>query len=212
MADIFAEVDEAMRQERLAQFWKENGTFIVVLIILTIVSTGAISGYRSWNDKQTKIQTNKALALTKAEIFPENIQDVDLSDMRAPLRALVTLNAAGAYLEDNKRPEAQRLLTSVLEEGGKTPLLSGAAKTGLLKLNKGENIDVNAMSAPWKPLAQLEYAVFLVHQKKDHAGAIAALNNVLDTAGLPSSVYTRANALKHLYSMQMKNPQSDKDS
>jgi hypothetical protein len=49
MSDIFQEVDEIMKQERMEKFWKQNGAWIIAFIVLTILGTAAISGYQYCN-------------------------------------------------------------------------------------------------------------------------------------------------------------------
>ena len=83
MSDIFAEVDAFMRQERLAKIWHDNQAFILIVIIGSIVFTGALAGYRSWDASVQTAQTERAFELTEALNFPDNFEVAALESLRA---------------------------------------------------------------------------------------------------------------------------------
>ena len=59
MADLFVEVDEALKQERLENIWKKYGGLFISVLIAIILGTAANAGYKYWkksaNIKQTDI-------------------------------------------------------------------------------------------------------------------------------------------------------------
>ncbi len=52
MADIFHEVDEEVRRERLNKLWQRYGHYIIAACVLVIVAVGAWRGYEWWETKQ----------------------------------------------------------------------------------------------------------------------------------------------------------------
>ena len=52
VADIFQEVDEEVRRERLAQLWKRYGNLIIAACILVVLGVGAWRGYEWWQNKK----------------------------------------------------------------------------------------------------------------------------------------------------------------
>ena len=52
MADIFDEVSEDLRQDRILQVWKKYSKFIIALITLIILFVFGYQGYNSWNKNQ----------------------------------------------------------------------------------------------------------------------------------------------------------------
>ena len=52
MADIFHEVDEEVRRERLQRLWDRYSIFIIALSVLIVAGVGAWRGYQWWADKQ----------------------------------------------------------------------------------------------------------------------------------------------------------------
>ena len=52
MADIFREVDEEVRRERLKQLWDRYSTLIVAVAVLIIAGIGGWRGYQWWEAKK----------------------------------------------------------------------------------------------------------------------------------------------------------------
>jgi len=52
MADIFHEVDEEVRRERLQKLWDRYGIYVIGLAVLIVVAIGAWRGYEYWQAKQ----------------------------------------------------------------------------------------------------------------------------------------------------------------
>jgi hypothetical protein len=52
LADIFNEVDEAVRRERLERLWQRYGTHIIALVVLVIAGVGAWRGYDHWQGQK----------------------------------------------------------------------------------------------------------------------------------------------------------------
>ena len=206
MSDLLAEVDEAMRQERMEKFWHENKTYIIAFIALTILSTAVMSGYRSW-DAKTKIkQTNEIIALQEAPDYPSNMIDAELK-IRPSLRGIALLSAAGTFMEQDKTAEAAALYARLAADS-KIPdefQHLGILMDVRLKMDKEEsqNTDLLASLKPvvkgksaWKPHAQIDAA--LLESKENPEKALELLNAVSDTKDLPPSLYERAEKLHHV--------------
>jgi hypothetical protein len=52
VADIFQEVDEEVRRERLNKLWQHYGHYIIAACVLVIVAVGAWRGYEWWETKK----------------------------------------------------------------------------------------------------------------------------------------------------------------
>jgi hypothetical protein len=53
VADIFQEVDEEVRRERLKKLWQRYGNYIIAGCLLIIVAVGAWRGYEWWQTKKS---------------------------------------------------------------------------------------------------------------------------------------------------------------
>jgi hypothetical protein len=52
VADIFQEVDEEVRRERLNKLWQRYGNFVIAVCILIVAAVGAWRGYEWWQTKK----------------------------------------------------------------------------------------------------------------------------------------------------------------
>lgn len=52
MADIFHEVDEEVRRERLERLWKRYGGYVIALCVIIVAAVGAWRGYEWWQNKR----------------------------------------------------------------------------------------------------------------------------------------------------------------
>jgi hypothetical protein len=52
VSDIFQEVDEEVRRERLEQLWKRYGNYIIAAAILVLACIGAWRGYIYWEERK----------------------------------------------------------------------------------------------------------------------------------------------------------------
>ena len=68
MADIFQEVDEDLRRERLEKLWQRYGNLVIAVCILIVAAVGAWRGYEYWqNKKSTESGAAFEAAVTLAE-------------------------------------------------------------------------------------------------------------------------------------------------
>ncbi len=98
MSDIFQEVDEEVRRERLMQLWKRYGNFVIAAAILAVLGVGAWRGYQWWEAKKA------------AEAGAAFDSAVELVDTGKPAEA----EAAFARLA-SQGPGAYRLLARIRE-------------------------------------------------------------------------------------------------
>ena len=52
MSDIFREVDEEVRRERLEQLWRRYGTYITAAALVVLACVGAWRGYIYWEERK----------------------------------------------------------------------------------------------------------------------------------------------------------------
>jgi hypothetical protein len=62
LADIFQEIDEDIRRDRLQQLWKRYGNYVVGAALLLVLGTAAVVGWREYQDRQNQAQAQRFLA------------------------------------------------------------------------------------------------------------------------------------------------------
>lgn len=85
MSDIFREVDEAVRQERLAHLWKRYGALLIAGVVVVLVAVGGWQAYEAWQESERR---------EAADAYAAAIAQVG-DDPAAALNALDPLAAPG---------------------------------------------------------------------------------------------------------------------
>ncbi len=211
MTDLLAEVDEIMKQERIEKLWKAHGNIFITGIVLIILSTAAISGYRSWNSHINTTNTDQILALLEAPDYPANVLDAEL-DVRPALKGIALLNAASSLLAEDKKDEAQTLYERIAQDSAISKEERQLATLMQMRItsDQGKSLDpmITSLEAiwtdewsPWRYHAGMELAA-LYAEEMDFDKAQTYLNTLMDTPALPQSLRNRARALSHIYSLK----------
>ncbi|WP_454917466.1 tetratricopeptide repeat protein [Xanthobacter sediminis] len=101
MTDIFHEIQEDLRRERMRKLWDRYGIVLIAAIVLAIAGAAAWSGYKYWRQQQsvaTSIALDEAVALNAAGKYAEAeaaFQEIAKSGP-AGYRAIALFRAANA--------------------------------------------------------------------------------------------------------------------
>ncbi len=215
MADVFAEVDEALRQERLEKFWAQHGTLVLAFIIATIVGTAIVSGYRTWNERVETKQTGLLLEALEAGDIAAGLEQAS-AEMRPGLRGIALLSAGGTLLTEGNNEAALALFEKAAQDTAIPAELRDLAtlmRTRLIAQEEGVGEKREALlsdlktiwsneKSPWRFHARLEAAVIEAHFAQDYTKALEHLNLILTEQNLPDSLKAKAVALKHVYTLK----------
>ena len=107
LADIFHEVDEDLRRERLRSLWDRFGIYLIVLIVLIVAGIGGWRGYEYWqNQKAAEAGTafEAAMALADAGKYQEAEQAfARIAETATPgYRTLARLRGAEAVAQRDR--------------------------------------------------------------------------------------------------------------
>lgn len=212
MADIFQEVDEELRREKMEAFWKENGNFIITLIVLVILSTAATAAWRSWSSDRKADKTAILMeavytqdADTKARMLKDFIADNDGFH-----GALARLSAADMHLKDGDSDKAVALYAEVAADGDVDQLYRDLARLLSIsaKLDTADagalTQDINVLDRPgnaWQLEAQ-EMRGLLAAREGDYAKAVEIMTTLRENQNAPDSMRGRAEALAGVYRSQ----------
>ncbi|MBK6895768.1 MAG: hypothetical protein IPH06_04175 [Alphaproteobacteria bacterium] len=217
MANFLAEVDEALKQERVARFWNSYGGFVLGTALMIILGTAALSGYRVWDSGIKSAQTEKLLNALSAEDPASELISVS-KDLRPGLKTLALWQAAGELVKKDDKAKALELYAQINKDPASPPdfrhlasfqmarlIAQSDPETGLSLLEKVANDESN----PWNNLARLEVAVLQAHHKKNFKLAREHLATILKSESLPQSLERKARSLDMLYGLQ--EPQTQED-
>jgi hypothetical protein len=217
MADVFAEVDEAMRRERLEKLWREHGKLFVAAIAVIVLATGVISAWRGWNDS---VNTRQTELLITAFDSPEPVTALQQTaeDLRPGLRGIALLTAAGMLMNDKKTDEALALYERAAAEGLPAELedMAVLARIAILieketpaeekaaqekEFQKSLKKIWSSESSPWRFHARLQSASLLAGSG-EYRQAANLLEPVLEEKQMPASLNAKIKALHHVYALQ----------
>ena len=224
MADIFDEVNDEIKQEKLENFWKENGTFIIVSVICVILAVGAKSWWVNHKAEQNASRT-EALISTLAQEDSSELQAL-AAQMKGDHKALAQFLAAGLTAEeattDTELAAAALEYEAIAGESSfedyyrdLAALLAVGVKAQM------EDPDFDALVTEIAPLttedsiyraSALELKANLLGAQEKYGEAITAINTLLDMEGyVPAALLSRAEMLKDFYELQATPAQAEKN-
>jgi hypothetical protein len=148
VADIFNEVDEEVRRERLQKLWDRYGTYVIVLAVLIVAAIGAWQGYQWWEAKKAAAAGaafESALGLSEAGKHAEAEATFAKIAAEAPAgyRVLARLRAA-AELAQTKPADAVKTYDELAADTslGSTLQNLAAVRAGMLTVDRASLADM----------------------------------------------------------------------
>ncbi|MCB9963594.1 MAG: hypothetical protein H6855_00985 [Rhodospirillales bacterium] len=209
MNDIFRDVDEALKQEKVAQFWQKHGTFVIILVILLVLGTGLYSGYKSWMKTDQEHKTARLLEITK-ETAPDF--DTLLANLNPDQKAVGLLLETQRLLEeDGREVEAFDTLQTLAADSSADQTLRGLAAyyaRNLIIDGKITTTPLSAIQGPagsiWDGYYQLQDATYQGAVEKNYKEAISLLDKILEAYPQDMVLKEQAAQLKYVYEYDQK--------
>lgn len=220
MPDIFDEVEEEVRAERLRRLLSRYAGLILAGILVIVA---AVAGWRFYEAYQVR-QDAKAASLyltamsqvqapgeagKQARIAGQTELVLLARNAPAGYRALARLQAASLLVRDGKTPEALNIYNALATDGSADPLLRDLASllwvehqidNGDPQLLESRLKPLATPGSPWRPLAERELALLDLRQNRQDA-ARARLQALGADQGAPSGLRESAQLLlQHLES------------
>lgn len=118
MSDIFREIEEDVRRERIEKLWKAYGTYIIVLVVLVLAGVG---GWQLWlrhlQQERQKVSAAfiAAQRISNPQIAANAFADI-ARDSPSGYRQIARLSEAGAMFAAGQRSEAIDLYKEIAHE------------------------------------------------------------------------------------------------
>ena len=197
MSDIFQEVDEEVRRDKAAQFWKKYQNLIFAGVALIVLGT---AGYRFYENRMLAAEQAAGAAYEQALALERAGKDVDAEAAFARLAAdapggyqtLARLASAGVRATSD-RDGALRAYDALAADSSIGPLFRDAARlrAALLRLDAGQadaaKPALEALAgpdAPYRNTARLALGVIAL-DAADYEGAGKWLDLVVADDGAP---------------------------
>src|SRR3569833_737786 len=128
--DVFSEVDEQLRAERLRSFMQKAVPAFIAALVLTVLAVAGVQGWQMYRDHESAKAAQAYQGALDAEIRGEDAkafqQFGDLAKHGGPYQALALMQQAGIRMDQNKAVEASALFDKAAA-ASKSPLVSDLA-------------------------------------------------------------------------------------
>ncbi|MSP81646.1 MAG: tetratricopeptide repeat protein [Alphaproteobacteria bacterium] len=184
VADIFREVDEAVRQDRVQALWQKYGTYAIAAVVVIVLAAGGFSGWREYRADQHRAAGD---SFATADLLLSQGQAADAAAMYLAIAAddvaaygeLARARAAQALVEAGRRDEAVALLDALAADAGAEPFLRDVARLSAVALQLDDG-DPAGLAARLEPL--LREGSGLLASARELSGLIALRSGETATA------------------------------
>ncbi|MGU3495594.1 tetratricopeptide repeat protein [Xanthobacteraceae bacterium A53D] len=218
MTDIFSEIDEDLRRERMRRLWDRFGIYFILLVVLIIAGTGAYSGYRWWSQNKAQAAGAQFEAAVKlAEDGKHQEAEAAFTaiakDAPAGYRTLARFRAA-SELALRDKAEAVKAFDALAADSSLTVPERDLARirAGLLLVDTGSLDDVKQrvqqVADSQSPMRQAARELLALSQFKsgDLKAANATASAIVEDQEAPGGVRSRAQLLRTLTAPAPMNP------
>ncbi|MFG1480297.1 tetratricopeptide repeat protein [Xanthobacter sp. V4C-4] len=210
MTDIFHEIQEDLRRERMRKLWDRYGIVLIAAVVLAVAGAAAWSGYSYWRQQQAvaaSLALQDAVDLNAAGKFTEAeaaFQEIARSGPQG-YRAIALFHAANAAAARDKAAGVAAF-DAIAADGGLNALVREMARlrAGLILLDTSDLADVSRrvgdLAAGTGPLRNPAREMLAVAQLKagDRAAANATATRITEDAGATAGVRSRAELIRRL--------------
>ena len=216
MADIFHEVDEEVRRERLQRLWERYNILIIAVAVLIVAGIGGWRGYQWWLDKQAAAAGAKfEAAVTLSEAGKHAAAEADFSKLAAGApagyRTLARFRAA-AELVSVKPAEAAKAYDALAADSSLSTTLQDLAtvRAAMLRVDSASFSDMQLKLAPLaadgRPFRHTarELLALSAWRAHDNAAASKYIDMITGDLSAPPLMRVRAETLAALIAAQGK--------
>jgi len=205
VADIFQEVDEDLRRDKAAEWWKRNSLYIYATALVVIVGTAGYQGWRAYDENLRGQQSDSyAAALQLIETGEDAKAKAALSALSDPggkgYELLSVLAEAYLAAKNGDEARARELWQQLSDEEASAKALTelGALYAAMRDIDsgdpamlRGELRSLAAPGAPYRFLA-LELLAGLALREGDKTTAREHLTEITDDPLAPAGSRSRA--------------------
>lgn len=211
MSDIFREVDEDLRRDRMESAFKRYGGVMLAAALAVVAATGGTVAWRNWQQSQKEQETTAlAAALSQAVQGPDKgVEALAAFAAKADpgMAALAQLNAAALLAREGKTTEAVAVYDKLSGNAGAAAVYRelAALLSVMHQLESGDPAQLQARlqpltadANPWRFSAR-EMTAVLAARAGDKDRARTLFQQLADDSQAPAGVRSRAADLATLY-------------
>ncbi len=166
--DLFREVDEDLRRERIARMWDAYGVHVLIAAALIVASVAGYKGWQWWTDKQA---AENGAVFVKALALAEDGKQAEMTGALILISKqgargyamLAKLHLAAQFVKEGKTAEAAAQYDAVAGDGYASELVRGYARvqSAALVVDKSDMAEMrkrlqvlDTPASPWRSSAR----------------------------------------------------------
>jgi hypothetical protein len=216
VADIFHEVDEEVRRERLQKLWERYGIYLIALAVLLVAGIGAWRGYEYWVAKKAaEAGANFEAATTLSDAGKHAEAEAAFAKIAAEApsgyRALARLRAAAETAQTNPKAAVKAYDDITTDSSvGHTLQDLAAVRAGMLLVDDAPLAEMHRrldpLAEPGRPFRHVarELLAFSAWHNGDTATARRYIDMIATDAETPSGTRSRIDVLSALIAANRK--------
>jgi len=205
VADIFQEVDEDVRRDRLEQLWKRYGNYVIGVAVLVVLATAGVVGWREYKDRQNRADAARFLTAMEQAQRGEDAAAREAfaalaKDAGAGYATLARLQQAGLLAKAGDSAGAAKVYEEIAADSRADQVFRDFATLLMVQdqIATGEPAKLEALLAPlrgdknpWRHSAT-ELAALLAQRTGDKAKAKELYTKLADDLAAPQGMRARA--------------------
>jgi hypothetical protein len=211
MSDIFREIDEDIRRDRMERLFKRYGGIVIAVVIAVIAGTAGVIAWRNWQETQRQ-EATATLVSAMSQARQEPARGIEAlatyaAEAEPDMAALARLNAAALLAREGKKDEAVAAYDAIAGNGAvQTAYRNVATLLSVMhQLDSGDPAQLQARlqplaeeGSPWRFSAR-ELSGLLAGRAGDKDKARTLFQQLADDSQAPAGVRSRAADLAALY-------------
>jgi len=203
LSDIFREVEEDVRREKLEKFWKAYGDYIIALVALIILG---IAGFELWQRYEANQRDKASIAFSAAQRITDPRRAAEaFADLAktapAGYRLLARVAQANSMLAAGQRESAVALYEEIAGQDKGSIGQLARVRAGWAMADIASRADLQTVLAPletpsngFKPMAD-EILAYSDYRNHDLAKATQEFDALANDPATPGQVKVRARAM-----------------
>lgn len=209
--ELFREVDEELRRERLAKLWSQYGTYIVATAAAVVIGVAGFKGWEQWSTNRAQ-QAGAEFVAAEALLDAKKNDDAKAafeklqSEGPSGYRILAKLKLAAASAGQGNTADAVKAYDEVAKNSSASSILQGLAKiqAATLRVDEADFREIKSrlqgMNTPqghWRNSAR-ELVGLSAYKAKDFDVAKTQFQEILGDQNAPENIRKRAEMMMAL--------------
>ena len=175
MGDVFQEVDEEVRRDRLQKIWKDYGAYLITAVVAIVLGTVASVGWREYTDNRQNDESNqfsKAISMALDGKYEDAVNTFQLlaKEGQDGYAILARFRVAGALRDAGNEDAAIQMFEKIAVDPSSQDLYRDLAAL-LVAMHKLDDEEPEQVRGRLMPLMKPEGA--WRHSARELSGALA---------------------------------------